>query len=274
MIDWSDWLAAFLDPRTTLEVTLFGYTTCSPHWRMQDRILPEEDLIYVLTDGAAVGEVDGQPVQFEEGSAFWMPRGIRHSFGSAAGIAPPTVYHLRFRHPLEARPFLRTQRSEAIREAARRAYGEVHLPGSDRDLRLRAQIALLLSAFTQGAAAAERAGPHLDAAQQRAVHQCVAGFDPEQRPQPGDLARAVGLTPAWFSRCFTATYGCSPRTWLKRHRLQRAAERIAESVEPIGTIAAAFGYDELFRFSRQFREVLGCSPRAWRHRHQPARRQR
>lgn len=274
MIDWCDWLAAFLDPRNTLEVTLFGYTTCSPHWRIEDRILPEEDLIYVLTEGAVVGQIDGLPVRFERGSAFWMPRGVRHSFGPAQDEVPPTVYHLRFRHPLEPRPFQRSERGESIREAARRAYGEVHLPGADRDLRLRAQIALLLSTFTQAVASADLDGPHLDAAQQRAVHQCVAGFDPDQRPQPGDLARAVGLSPAWFSRCFTATYGCSPRTWLKRHRLQRAAERIAESVEPIGAIAEAFGYDEPFRFSRQFREVLGCSPRAWRDRHQPARRQR
>jgi AraC family transcriptional regulator, arabinose operon regulatory protein len=42
------------------------------------------------------------------------------------------------------------------------------------------------------------------------------------------------------------------------------AQRLAESRESIGRIAAEFGYPDAFFFSRQFRAVMGCSPSTWR----------
>jgi len=86
--------------------------------------------------------------------------------------------------------------------------------------------------------------------------------DPAARPQPAELARALGLSPTWFARLFRRTYGCAPRAWLVRQRIGHAAERL-QSAASIGAVASEFGYADLFLFSRQFRAVLGSSPRRW-----------
>ena len=81
---------------------------------------------------------------------------------------------------------------------------------------------------------------------------------------PGGQARSLGQEPLRFTRLFQATYGCPPRQWLIRHRIERAAERLVDGNPHIGSVAEQFGYPDLFLFSRQFRRVMGVSPRQWR----------
>lgn len=269
------WLSSLLDPQQELEIVVFGFTRCRADWVNGPRSLPE-DLIYVLDSGVIVGDahLDGKKtrLRYEAGTAFWWPAGTIHHLHTAPGEEPPTVYHLRFKLPCRPQQPVLTRRSEFITQHMRNLYDDYKMALPDREARIRAQLALLLSEFQR---AAEDGGANtLKPAQRRAVMQVVNNAAPDERPQPADLARAAGLSSDWFSRVFTRTYGCSPRSWLKKQRLQRAAERLAESTASISEIAGEFGYDELFRFSRQFREVMGCSPRSWRQRHQTSRRQR
>lgn len=83
---------------------------------------------------------------------------------------------------------------------------------------------------------------------------------------PTALARALGLSPAYFSRVFRATYGVSPRVWLTRHRLEQAAGLLARSDLSVGEVAARVGYAGPAQFSRQFKRVLGVAPSEHRRR--------
>ena len=264
------WLDPLLVPDEPIEVVVFGHTRCSEQWEVGPRSLPE-DLIYVIEDGVAAGTCGDSRVRFEAGTAFWWPAGTHHHLHTVPGQRPITVYHLRVHHPAGKRPPITTRRSDGIREAMQRLFDDWRTPLDDQLPRLRAQLALLLSEFER--ADSDGGGTVLSPAQRAAVLALVDGSDPASRLHPGQLARAAGLSPAWFSRVFTRTYGCSPRSWLKRHRIERAAQRLAESTATISEIAAEFGYDELFRFSRQFRVVMGTAPRTWRRRHQPPRQQ-
>jgi AraC-like DNA-binding protein len=86
-----------------------------------------------------------------------------------------------------------------------------------------------------------------------------------QRPAPGDLAAVVGLSTGWFRRAFRRSFGCSPRTWLTRERVRRAAQRLAE--EPglkVADLARELGYEDHRLLDRQFQAVMGVSPGRWR----------
>jgi AraC-like DNA-binding protein len=49
-----------------------------------------------------------------------------------------------------------------------------------------------------------------------------------------------------------------------RMRMERAAQLLRASCEPVARIAAAVGYDNPFHFSSRFKAITGRSPRAYR----------
>ncbi len=81
---------------------------------------------------------------------------------------------------------------------------------------------------------------------------------------PAKLAARLRLTPDYFARLFRRTHQISPRAWIVRERIKRAAVRLLESQLSIGEIADEFGYRDIYFFSRQFKQVIGRSPSAYR----------
>jgi len=51
--------------------------------------------------------------------------------------------------------------------------------------------------------------------------------------------------------------------YLTRWRMMLAGERLANSSEPIGTIALSLGYESESAFSTAFKRVMACSPRQY-----------
>lgn len=82
-----------------------------------------------------------------------------------------------------------------------------------------------------------------------------------------DLAAAVHLSPARFHAVFKRDMGTAPMTWLRRVRLQRAAQELLASEDGIQAVAARCGFASPFHFSRCFKAWTGQSPRAWRSDH-------
>ena len=78
------------------------------------------------------------------------------------------------------------------------------------------------------------------------------------------LARVALMSPAHFSRQFTATFGETPHRYLQRRRIERAMAMLRDLDRPVTDIALAVGYDSLGTFSRTFREITGRSPSAFR----------
>ena len=272
-MDRNELLRHVLDPNNAIDVRVFGYTACNAAWGTGTRSIPE-DLIYVTDGGAFLGQlhVNGKAtrIRFESGCALWLPAGSVHSFSTIKDVEPPTVYHLRFKHQGLLNKLIMTYRSDHIAAIMRLLFDDYHSAMPDRDMRFRSRLCILLSEFMR---ADQDSGENtLKPGQRLAIMEVINQSAPSDRPQPSDLAEAAGLSNDWFSRVFHRTYGCSPRSWLKRRRIQRAAERLAESNASISEIAEEFGYEELFRFSRQFREVMQCSPRQWRQRHHPSRK--
>jgi AraC-like DNA-binding protein len=78
------------------------------------------------------------------------------------------------------------------------------------------------------------------------------------------LARVAHVSPAHFSRQFTATFGEPPHRYLQRRRVERAMELLRETGRPVTEICFDVGFNSLGTFSRTFKVVIGEPPSAYR----------
>lgn len=87
-----------------------------------------------------------------------------------------------------------------------------------------------------------------------------------------DLARAAGLSPAYFSREFRRTFGESPHQYLLTRRLERAATLLRNTDRSVTEICFAVGLTSVGSFITSFGRVHGASPREYRASFPPAER--
>jgi transcriptional regulator GlxA family with amidase domain len=93
----------------------------------------------------------------------------------------------------------------------------------------------------------------------RAIHR-----HPERPWSVEELAELASLSRAAFSARFVRLVGEPPGRHLGRLRLARAADRLATTSEPVGSIGRAVGYASEAAFSRAFTREYGIAPRQWR----------
>jgi len=90
----------------------------------------------------------------------------------------------------------------------------------------------------------------------------TGSFDPRAGVEA--MAERVGLGQTAFRRIFREVTGATPRDYLERQRMERAARLLLNGSEPVKAVADLVGYDDPYHFSRAFRRHYGTSPRAWR----------
>lgn len=85
--------------------------------------------------------------------------------------------------------------------------------------------------------------------------------NPDEPRNPKDLSAALGLSHDHFSRCFTRTFGCSPKTFLLREKMNRAAHLLRAGDLNVSDTARRLGYHSMATFTRLFRQVHGVNPK-------------
>jgi AraC family transcriptional regulator len=80
------------------------------------------------------------------------------------------------------------------------------------------------------------------------------------------LSREAGISPFHFARLFRRRTGASPFEYITRLRMQRAAENLVATDQPVGEIANAIGYEHAGHFATAFKRVYGETPIAFRRR--------
>ena len=78
------------------------------------------------------------------------------------------------------------------------------------------------------------------------------------------LARAAAMSRSAFAARFTALVGEPAMQYVARWRMALAKDRLLESSEALGVIAARVGYQSEAAFSRAFKRYMGVSPGAVR----------
>jgi AraC family transcriptional regulator len=96
----------------------------------------------------------------------------------------------------------------------------------------------------------------------RVVDHIYAHLDEDIRPE--GLAQIACLLPYHWHRIYVAMRGETVSATIRRLRLLRAADRLANSDLSIGTIAERAGYGGADSFGRAFREAYGKSPADYR----------
>ena len=78
------------------------------------------------------------------------------------------------------------------------------------------------------------------------------------------LAERCGYSPFHFHRLFREVVGETPRQYVQRLRLEKAAYLLQITDETILDISLSTGFRNHETFSRAFRRAFGCTPRAYR----------
>jgi AraC family transcriptional regulator len=85
-----------------------------------------------------------------------------------------------------------------------------------------------------------------------------------ERPSLRELSDVAGVSPEHFCREFRRSYGMGPAQYLRRLRLEWAAERLRNPDDPLVEIASAAGFADQSHFTRQFKQQFGVTPAVFR----------
>jgi AraC family L-rhamnose operon transcriptional activator RhaR/AraC family L-rhamnose operon regulatory protein RhaS len=166
----------------------------------------------------------------------------KHQFQSRLHLTPAEVGHVlglidQLDTELKARSpgfrFLATALFMHLLVYLSRAYGRAKHPDSQALLRIAAAISHLETNFAEAV--------ELD-----------------------DLAGIAHMSKRSFLRTFQAATGQSPIAYLIQIRVNRAADRLRTTDEPVTDVAFACGFQDSNYFARQFKQVMGVSPREYR----------
>ena len=79
-----------------------------------------------------------------------------------------------------------------------------------------------------------------------------------------ELSRQCNVSPRTLSRLFAKSLNTSPGQYIIRCRLEKAANMLSLSSEPIKNIASECGFSSPMFFAREFRQHYQCTPTAFR----------
>lgn len=89
---------------------------------------------------------------------------------------------------------------------------------------------------------------------------------PGARHGIADLARYSGLSPRHLQRRFTAELGTPPAAYVERVHVEAAQRALAESDDPLETVARRCGFGTVETMRRTFHRHLGIAPSDYRDR--------
>lgn len=210
-----------------------------------------------VLDGAGELELDGRLVPYAAGWAVFTPPGMSHVWRNLRRV--PFI-HAHFRASGDAVGVPLAQdlagRAGAVRDALLDAGRRV---GAEPE---RASVALWHLLWELSATPLRPAAPVHHPVVRRLLDLLVSAEG--GAPSPPALARCLGVTPRHLNRLCVAAFGLPLAAWLRRNRLQRARQLLADTAWPVARIAAETGFTDLQHFNKAMRAFTGRAPRALR----------
>ena len=202
-----------------------------------------------------------------------IPKDVPHSYGSDES-APWSIYWLHFsgrnaQQILELlgvsadRPLLSVQEIKGLLPLFESALEIASQTPSPEDAALLSeQLLHLVNTLRKSIQEHDRPEPKVDPRIESAMNFMRANLD--RSCSLTQIAHAAGLSVPQFSTLFRSHAGTSPLRFFTRWRMQRAAQWLEESSDPVNQIAERIGYDDSFYFCRVFRQYVNVSPRQYR----------
>jgi AraC-like DNA-binding protein len=90
----------------------------------------------------------------------------------------------------------------------------------------------------------------------------------EQKMSVEELAKEVGLSETRLRALFKSDLGLTPRQYVKKTKMETAAEMAGKSYKRVTEIAAELGFNGDSHFVRVFKQTYGMTPTEYRKLHQ------
>jgi len=237
---------------------------CEADWNWHPQPLRDFDLWWILGGHGRLAR-DGQPQSLSPGDCLLFRPGEKLEAGHDPA-RPLRVFALHFDARGKWREFFlglparkKIPRFEELEQLARSA-----APPSSRAGRFAAERARL------GALQCLLCYADAESAQSDTAESALDEAVRAMRESPGKitsieaLSRQAGMSFAHFSRAFKKRHGESPKQFLTRVKMERAATLLRESTMTLDAIAEALGYGDGLQFSKQFSRRHGTPPATFR----------
>ena len=230
-----------------------------------------EHLCYYVLRGDARAEAAGRSWELPAHSLLVVPP--RCVFRVRSGQRPPHILRCRFSVArgtqalsVSSVPVV-VAAGQALLPYLQALVAEVHAPRPvhEHAARVRALVVMLVTGLAQPVEACVVSGGLSTVQQQRL--QALIERDDEPCLTPRDLARHLGLSVDYLTRCFRRSFGEAPRTYLVRSRILAASRALVSTTASIRETARVSGWDDVNLFTRHFRRITGTTPSRWRAQH-------
>ncbi|KAF1707499.1 helix-turn-helix transcriptional regulator [Pseudoxanthomonas sacheonensis] len=224
----------------------------------------EDAHFLLLLQGNYLSSAQGMPLVCSKRALVLNPPGTTHRdrFRGLDGLfftvsVPAAVWRqAQLRRPLPASA-VKLPGSTLVRAAC--LWRELRAWDTASTLSVESGFEELLDAAAEVAQAASRSGP----AWLRRVRDMLAD---EWRRTPGlaELAHQADVHPVYLARAFRRHYGCSPGTYLRRCRMDRAIDLLGDTGLSVAEVAASCGFVDQAHFTHVFRRAHRVTPSQYR----------
>lgn len=197
-----------------------------------------------------------------KGTAVWNPSGAEHEdrFGNAGA----RTWNIEFSDAWEERIAQATRvwtpaRNAQVTWLVTRILRELGDSDTASALALEGMVCALIAEVSRPAPSLEwrRPGWLL-----RARDRLIAEF--REPPSVGELAREAGVHRSHFARAFRLHFGCTMAEFVRRLRIDWAAEQLRFERYALSELSLHAGFGDQAHFSRCFKRVTGVTPGQYR----------
>lgn len=228
-----------------------------------------EPLVLLCMEGEGWVEMDGKRSRVQAGEAVWIDCRKAHGYGSSVERPWSIAWtHLGGSQMTHWKKHLAGGRSGARMiwrvgnpERAHAAFEELWkgVEAGESEIRNSLRCATWLAEMTSATARAE--SPDEDILEKIAREMRM---NPNRDLSLAELARNAGYSKGHLLAMFRDRWGCPPKHYVIRQRMQRACALLETTAMKVEAIASEVGYDNPFYFSRLFSRTYGRSPKAFR----------
>jgi AraC family transcriptional regulator len=224
----------------------------------------DEATLCLVLSGRYQDRIRGQETEHRRGDLLFCPPFEDHaqsfsSHGAFKLLMQPTGEALDYiadRRAFDRASFVGSHRLAAI---GAQLAAELRAPDPSSGIIVEGLVAEMLG-FVVRSTFGSSAGPSrtMRAAKDYIAEHACTGLTLDQ------IAAAVGCEALGLSGNFRRTYGLSVGEYLRRVRLDRAAERLAGGTTPLAVLASECGFYDQAHFTRAFKAAYGLPPGRYR----------
>jgi AraC family transcriptional regulator len=221
--------------------------------------------IALTVEGSFTETVGTEPYEVNPSSVIFRPAGEKHSnrYGKSAArcliieVSPQRLAAIRqITQILDRASYVA---AGPVSDLALKIFREFQLPDAFAPLSIEALTLEILVQATRLDSMRDRKPPEWLRRAREVIHEQYS-----ESLTLSNIAGLVGVHPAHLAKMFRRHYGCTLGSYVRRLRLDYAAQLLAQSDKTLGTIALIAGFYDQSHFAHHFKLRFGITPGGFR----------